>query len=149
MHRPLLLLSRIAIALPHEPLSAVGDQRAALSRLGKWGEWLKVRLPDPPSSSGQRGLQGFVAAWYVQTEPGLAPPMLLTAYPIKGTNLLERPAVSGRRVGQVAHNAPLTVHDDPARAEVLVGRYDEWLYVETPEGQRGWVAAWYVSMTPT
>jgi hypothetical protein len=64
-------------------------------------------------------------------------------------NMRERPAVSARLVQQLAHNTPLTVHDDPARAEVLVGRYDEWLYVETGDGERGWVAAWYVSTTAT
>ena len=61
----------------------------------------------------------------------------------------ERPAISGQLVGQPAHNTPLTVHDDPERARARVGRYDEWLYVETPQGLRGWVAAWYVSQAPT
>ena len=141
--------SRIAIALPHEPLAVVGDPRAALSRLGQWGEWLQVRLPASSSSSGQGGSKGYVAAWYVQTDPGPAPPTLLTVYPIEDMNMRERPAISGQFVGQPAHNTPLTVHDDPARARALVGRYDEWLYVETPEGLQGWVAAWYVSKTPT
>jgi len=61
----------------------------------------------------------------------------------------ERPTVKARLIGRPAHNTPLTVHDAPERARVLIGRYDEWLYVETAEGQRGWVAAWYVSTTPT
>ena len=61
----------------------------------------------------------------------------------------ERPTVKAGLIGRLAHNVPLTVHDDPERARVLVGRYDEWLYVETAEGQRGWVAAWYVSTMPT
>ena len=60
----------------------------------------------------------------------------------------ERPTVKANLIERLAHNAPLTIHDDPERARVLVGRYDEWLYVETAEGQRGWVAAWYVSTTP-
>jgi uncharacterized protein YgiM (DUF1202 family) len=157
--------SRIAIALPHEPLAVIGDPRAALSRLGQWGEWLQVRLPDPSASSGQApsasqrgelvepsgqdGSKGYVAAWYVQTDPGPAPPTLLTVYPIEDMNMRERPAISGQLVGQPAHNTPLMVHDDPERARALVGRYDEWLYVETPEGLRGWVAAWYVSKAPT
>ncbi len=148
--------SRIAIALPHEPLAVIGDQEAALTVLGDRGEWLQVRLPDPspaPSTgsrrgSEQRGLKGYVAAWYVQTEPGPAPDTLLTVYPTEDMNMRERPAVSGRLIGRLAQNAPLTVHDDPERARPLVGRYDEWLYVETEEGQRGWVAAWYVRIQP-
>jgi hypothetical protein len=146
---PSLDTSRMAIALPHEPLSAIGDQRAALSRLGQWGEWLQVRLPDPVPGSGQRGPKGYVAAWYVQMEPGPAPETPLIVYPSQDMTMRERPTVRARRVGQPAQGTPLTVHDDPERARALVGRYDEWLYVETPEGQRGWVAAWYVSTAPT
>jgi len=91
------------------------------------------------------GVKGYVAAWYVQLNPGPAPGALLTVYPIQDMNMRERPMIQARRVGRPAHNTPLTVHDDPERARALVGRYDDWLYVETPEGGRGWVAAWYVS----
>jgi uncharacterized protein YgiM (DUF1202 family) len=132
--------SRIAIALPHEPLMAVGDRAAAAERLGDRGEWLQVRLPD--------GSRGYVAAWYLQTEAGPEPEALLIVYPTEDMNMRERPTVQAKRIGRPAHNAPLTVHDDLERARVLVGRYDEWLYVETEEHQRGWVAAWYVSTTP-
>ena len=134
---PSLNTSRVAIALPHEPLTALGDERAALSRLGRQGEWLLVRLPDES--------KGYVAAWYVGIEAGPVPTEQLTVYPIQDMNMRQRPTVASRRVQQVERDAPLTVHDDPERARVLVGRYDEWLYVETEEGQRGWVAAWYVS----
>jgi len=74
---------------------------------------------------------------------------MLTVYPTQDMNMRERPAVTSRRVGQLMYNAPLTVHDVPERARALVGRFDEWLYVQTAQGQRGWVAAWYVSTTPT
>jgi len=141
--------SRIAIALPHEPLTVMGDREAALAMLGDRGAWLQVRLPDPSTGSGQRGVKGHVAAWYVQTKPGPAPQTPLTVYPTEDMNMRERPTVKARIIGRPTHNAPLTVHDDPERARVLMGRYDEWLYVETAEGQRGWVAAWYVSTTPT
>ena len=133
--------SRVAIALPQEPLTVVDDRNAALSRLGTRGEWLQVRLSDDT--------QGYVAAWYVQTEPGPALETLLTVYPTEDVNMRERPTVRARRTGQPTHNTPLTVLDAPERARVLVGRYDEWLYVGTPDGQRGWVAAWYVSTVPT
>jgi N-acetylmuramoyl-L-alanine amidase len=131
--------SRIAIALPHEPLEVVDEQRAALSRLGKYREWLQVRLPD--------GSTGHVAAWYVHRNPGRAPRSLVTVYPLANLNLRQRPTVRATRIGQALQGTPLTIHDDRERAEALAGRRDEWLYVETPEGQRGWVAAWYVSLT--
>ena len=140
---------RVAIALPHEPLTVVGDPQAALSRLGQLGEWLEVRMPDPAAGSGQKGRKGYVAAWYAQTEPGPEPETSLTVYPIRDTELRERPTVKARRIGRPTHNTPLVVHDDPERAQALVGRYDEWLYVETPQGRRGWMAAWYLSQAPT
>ena len=136
--------SRVAIALPHEPLTVIGDPQAALSRLGRLGEWLHVRLPDRQGES-----EGYVAAWYVRTEPGPAPDTLLTVYPITDVNMRERPTVKARRIGQISYNAPLAVHDDPERAQALTGRSDEWLYVETPDGRWGWVAAWYVSKAPS
>jgi len=133
--------SRVAIALPHDPLMVVGDWHAALAKVGDRGEWLQVCLPN--------GHRGYVAAWYVRLDPAPAPESLLTVYPTEDMNLRERPTVQARRVGRPAHNTPLTVHDDLERARVLVGRYDEWLYVETPEGEWGWVAAWYVSVDPS
>lgn len=132
--------SRIAIALPHEPLEVVGDRGAALAKLGDRGQWLRVCLPND--------LRGYVAAWYVQVDPGPAAGNPLTVYPTVDVNFRERPTVSANRIGRLARNTRLIVHDDPARARALVGRYDEWLYVEAPQGQWGWVAAWYVSASP-
>jgi uncharacterized protein YgiM (DUF1202 family) len=132
--------SRIAIALPHEPLEVVGDREAALAKLGDRGRWLRVCLPN--------GLRGYVAAWYMQVVPGPATENPLTVYPTVDMNFRERPTVSAKRIGRLARNTPLTVHDDPSRAQALVGRYDEWLYVKSPQGQWGWVAAWYVSTSP-
>jgi hypothetical protein len=133
--------SRVAIALPHEPLAILEDAQAALAALGDRGAWLRVRLP--------HGQRGYVAAWYVQAEPGLPPHAPFTVYPREDMNFRERPTVRAERIGRLARNTPLAVHDDRDRAQALVGRYDEWLYVEDPEGQRGWVAAWYVSPSPT
>jgi uncharacterized protein YgiM (DUF1202 family) len=132
--------SRIAIALPHEPLEVTGDRGAALIKLGDRGQWLRVRLPND--------LRGYVAAWYVQTDPGPAPGNLLTVYPTVDMNFRERPTVRADRIGRLARNTPLTVHDAPARARALVGRYDEWLYVKSLQDGWGWVAAWYVSTAP-
>ncbi len=132
--------SRIAIALPHEPLEVIGDREAALVKLGDRGQWLRVLLPN--------GTRGYVAAWYVQTDPGPAPGNLLTVYPTADMNFRERPTVLANRIGRLARNTPLSVHDAPARAQALVGRYDEWLYVQASQEQWGWVAAWYVSTAP-
>jgi len=133
--------SRIAVALPHEPLAVFGERDAMLARVGDRGRWLRVCLPN--------GLRGYVAAWYVQTTPGPEPEALLTVYPTVDMNMRQRPTTKAAKIGRPAHNTPLTALHDPAYAQALVGRYDEWLYVETEEGQRGWVAAWYVSTIET
>jgi len=130
--------SRIAIALPDEPLTVIGERGEALAALGDRGKWLQVLLP--------YGLKGHVAAWYVQTQPGPALQSLLAVYPTEDMNMRERPAIGGRLVARLAQHTSLTVHDDPPRARVLVGRYDEWLYVQAAGGQWGWVAAWYVQL---
>jgi len=70
---------------------------------------------------------------------------LLTVYPLWDVDMRQRPTVRTRRIGQVARDTALTVHDDPRRAQALVGRQDEWLYVAMPGGQRGWVPAWSVT----
>lgn len=131
--------SRTAIALPHEPLTVIDAQETALAKVGNWGEWLRVRLPD--------GSEGHVAAWYVQTQPGPAPENTLTVFPTENMNMRGGPSIENQIVGRLAHNAPLTAHDDPNRARRLVGDYGEWLYVETEDGQRGWAAAWYLTDT--
>ncbi|MEE8392342.1 MAG: SH3 domain-containing protein [Anaerolineae bacterium] len=138
VHRGLSLdTNRVAIVLPHEALTTLGDPRAALSRLGQKGEWLEVRLPDES--------KGYIPAWLAQTEAGFEPALLLTVSPLVDIEMFRWPSVSAKRFGQLARGTSLTVHDDLERAEVLVGRYDEWLYVATEEGERGWVPAWYVS----
>ena len=104
--------SRVAIALPHEPLTVAGDAQAALASVGDRGSWLQVRPPNGP--------RGYVAAWYVQTEPGPAPETSLTVYPTEDMNMRERPTTSANPpIGRPAQGTPLSVHDDPERARAL------------------------------
>jgi hypothetical protein len=131
---------RVAIALPNDPLTVVGDADAARAMIGDRGAWLRVSLPD--------GSKGYAAAWYLQTDPGPEPEPLLTVAPTEDMNMRENPTTRARIIGRAMQDSPLEVHDDPQRAASLVGRYGEWLYVETDEGQRGWVAAWYVKVQP-
>ncbi len=44
---------------------------------------------------------------------------------------------------------PLNVIEDKAAALAKLGQGNEWIYVRDPNGQQGYVAAWYVEATPT
>jgi len=137
---PALGAARTAVALPDEALTVIGDPEVAKANIGDRGDWLNVRLAD--------GSENYVAAWYVQLKPGAAVESI-TVYPTEDMNMRNRPDTSGDLVQRVVHNAPLKVHDSAERAQPLVGQHGEWLYVETKDGQRGWVAAWYVSTATT
>ncbi|MCP4536425.1 MAG: M23 family metallopeptidase [Chloroflexi bacterium] len=132
--------ARIAVALPDEALVVIGDLEEAKANIGDRGDWLQVRLAD--------GSESYVAAWYVQIQPGAAVESL-TVYPTEDMNMRNRPDTSGDLVTRVPHNSPLKIHDGVDRAKPLVGQHGEWLYVETKDGKRGWVAAWYVSTSTT
>jgi len=132
--------SRIAIVLPHEPLSAIGDPRKTGASIGDRGLWLHVIIPSDD--------RGYVPAWQMQSQPGLQPRALFTVYATEDLYLRIGPTLNEDFHGHVSQAKPLDVVDDPERAQILVGRHDEWLYVETLDGQRGWIPAWCVSVSP-
>jgi len=132
---------RVAVVLPHEALSPVGDPAEIARQVGDRGQWLEVIVPSED--------RGYVPAWQLKGEPGLPPRALYTAYAAHELNVSRRPVVGSESTGQVAQNAPLDVFDDADRARAMLGRFDEWLYIETVEGQRGWVPASYLSASLT
>lgn len=134
------LLKAGTLLTPLEPTETV------LRKLGVVGQWLHVRT--------ESGETGYVAAWYVERVAGQAPPAQndqpLTVYvsslASRGLRIRSGPSTSTAVVGVLMPHTALTVLDPPTADLALakVGRYGQWLKVRTPEGQEGYVAAWYV-----
>ena len=71
---------------------------------------------------------------------------LLQVYPWMNLYLHAQPAKNSPKITQVKRKALLTVIDDPAKAREKIGQKGQWLYVESPSGDRGWVPAWVLSI---
>lgn len=126
----------------------------AYPKIGAANTWLPVRDPE--------GVSGYVAAWYVARQPQEeppAPPPPPTSPPNTGelqvrttiANLALRTEPQIRPDTLVAYlpqHTLLEVLEDPAEASPKVGAYGKWLHVQTPDGQSGYVAAWYVEYLP-
>jgi murein DD-endopeptidase MepM/ murein hydrolase activator NlpD len=144
--RPTTEANRLTIVSPDDALTVLGDADRARVKIGREGQWLNVRAPS--------GHVGYVAAWFVRAEGSAAPPaapltelLTLTVFPTADLNLRAGPTTNAPRVGGAFFNQPLTViEDDPLKAQAKLGEQEQWLYVETETGERGWVAAWFLSL---
>jgi uncharacterized protein YgiM (DUF1202 family) len=138
--------NRLTIVSPDDALTVLGDAARARTKIGQQNKWLNVKAPS--------GHAGYVAAWYVYAgDTATTPPpspgafLTLTVYPTADLNLRAQPSINSPRVGGAHYNKPLTViEDDLAQARSEVGREGQWIYVQTEEGERGWAAAWYLSL---
>lgn len=143
--RPSTDANRLTIISQDDALTVLGDEDKARAKIGQEGQWLNVKAPS--------GHVGYVAAWYVRAEGVAAPPappsafLTLTVYPSADLNLRAQPSTNSPRVGGAYFNKPLTVmEDDVTQARDKVGQEGQWLHVQTEEGERGWAAAWYLSL---
>ncbi len=144
--RPSTDSNRLTTVSPDDPLQVLGNADSARVKIGQQGEWLQVKAPS--------GHVGYVAAWFLRTEdtpPPSSPPMsvflALTVYPTADLNLRAQPTTNSPRIGGADFNTALTVlDDDPVAARAKVGQDGQWLFVQTEGGERGWAAAWYLSL---
>jgi murein DD-endopeptidase MepM/ murein hydrolase activator NlpD len=145
--RPSTTASRLTTVSPDDDLQVLGDATSARARIGQHGEWLNVKAPT--------GHAGYVAAWFVRARetapistPSPSVPTTFTVYVTAGLNLRAQPSINSPRVGGAFFNKPLKVlEDDPVAARAKVGQEGQWLFVETEDNQRGWAAAWFLSLT--
>ncbi|MFZ6027601.1 MAG: SH3 domain-containing protein [Chloroflexota bacterium] len=116
------------------------------SKVGVNNQWLKVKDP--------QGTEGYVAAWYVVLAGNPNPPPKTTPPPDSGplvvrtttedVALRSQPVVSDTTlVRRLALDTRLTVLE--AGAESKIGVVNQWLKVKDPQGNEGYVAAWYVT----
>lgn len=118
-------------------------------RLGKKGEWIKVKDIE--------GRSGYVAAWYITVvdDQGFgvqggspptpsAPKKLIVKTSAQGLSLRTAPRVADDTfIAYLPFGTQLQVID-AGDAEAKIGQYGEWLEVQTLNGRAGYVAAWYV-----
>jgi len=138
--------NRLTIVSPDDALAVLGDAARARTKIGQQDKWLNVKAPS--------GHAGYVAAWYVRAGDAATTPapstgafLTLTVYPSADLNLRAQPSANSPRVGGASYNEPLTViEDDLAQARSEVGQEGQWIYVQTEEGERGWAAAWYLTL---
>ena len=108
-------------AAPAESASLVARlPRYTVVRIeGASGSWYRARLPD--------GAIGWIAARFAEQ----ARRPLRTERLVAGTTVRARPL----------HGAPPMEQVDRQTGVPVLGRFAEYLYVQTPEGRTGWVAA--------
>ncbi len=119
-----------------DPLTVLGDANNAQAKIGKQGEWLQVQT--------EKGVRGFVAAWLVHATGQPLPLSDLVLFPLNTLNVRARPAIDANILTVVTTSDALTVLGDKVLARTRIGQKDQWIDVSTPQGHRGFVAAWLV-----
>ena len=135
----------VAIEKAGTALTVLEPAEKARPKIGKEGKWIHVSDP--------KRLQGYVAANYVesQREPAPAAPIpeptsdLLTVYvnesAAAGLRMRSGPQIGTETLKILQPKTALTVLEGD---ESMVGAFQKWLKVRDPEGDEGYVAAWYV-----
>jgi len=133
-------------------LTVLEPAGTAQPKIGAQGQWLNVR--DGSSRTG------YVAAWYVELNPGgsLPPPpqpppgttpgvltVSVSSQASAGLRLRDKPDVNGNTVKVLMPGTLLTVLEPADVAKAKIGVNGQWLNVKEPGGQTGYVAAWYVN----
>jgi hypothetical protein len=124
---------------------------AAQAKIGVDGQWINVQDPV--------GNRGYVAAWFVQGQPGTHPAPAPTPAPgtqlvvivsaaadPTGLRLRDQPSLSGNVLATESAGTQLTVLETAASAGPKIGAQDQWLNVQDGKGLKGYVAAWYVQL---
>jgi hypothetical protein len=126
-------------------MNVLGDKEQALAAIGQMDRWLNVETTTK--------LSGHVAAWMVSLVggdgqgDGTGAPAL-TVFPTADVNLRVQASVNSPRVSGAFRNEALQVMDDNLdEARGKIGKQDAWLYTQKKNGQRGWVAAQFLSAT--
>jgi hypothetical protein len=160
----------IAVETPGILLYCLEPSAVAQPKIGVINQWLQVRDPG--------GLEGFVAAWYVDQVGNATPAPLPTPTPSPvsepvpvpapapqaapgplsvlvcqsigsvGLRLRDQPATNSRTLGILSAGTELTSLEPADQALPKVGQVNQWLNVRTSSGLTGFVAAWFVENKP-
>lgn len=131
--------AKTALVPSGEALIVLGDAAKVKDLIGKQGQWLFVQTAS--------GAIGNVPAGMVSSSMQVFPPSSLVVYPIDLVNLRSGPSTAFALLGSLDANQALTVLGDEGLARAKLGRMNEWLMVQTADGQKAFVAAWLVHLT--
>lgn len=127
-------------------LGVLEDADQGRSKVGQNNQWLWIRTPDNTT--------GYVAAWYVQlTAP--TPPTPITVFfvvvasPDTPLKLRSGPGTQYGFLAEMIHGTLLKALETEAVVKQKVGKQGQWLNVQAPNGQTGYVAAWYTQLQTT
>ena len=137
------LIKRLSMT---EKLTVVEDPALAITKIGKQGQWIKVR--------DTAGSEGYVAAWYVKVSAASPTPATTTTTvstaPLKVKTSVDQVALRNQPVvndisliKRYPLNTELTVTE--SNAEAKIGKNDQWIKVKDAQGAEGYIAAWYVT----
>jgi uncharacterized protein YraI len=144
--RPLAQANTLAVVTPDDRLAVFGDKEQVLKNIGQADRWLNVRGPG--------GIIGFVLADQVKAANGVQPPpsqppVGLQVFATADLNIRAQPSPNSPRLSGAGRGQALQVIEtDLDAARLKIGKSNQWLFVETAQGQRGWAAAWFLSGTP-
>lgn len=125
-------------------LGVLEDAEQARGKIGQNNQWLWIRMDD--------GKVGYVAAWYVQlaAAPTPTPPPTVFFVVVDSPNitlkLRGRPGTQHTLLAELAHGTLLKALEPEAVVRQKVGVQGQWLNVQSPAGQTGFVAAWYTQL---
>jgi len=137
----------VAVEKAGTVLTALEPADKARSKVGKKGKWIHVSDP--------KRLQGYVAADYVELGVGTildepVPPPEPVAEPLTvyvssaasaGLRMREEPNTNSSTLAILPPGSELKVLGGTAK---MIGVYGKWLKVRDPQGDEGYVAAWYL-----
>jgi len=140
--------------MPGVRLNVIEEETGALAKIGKQGEWIRVRDPN--------GHQGYVAAWYVEAVPSDAPsPMpvpppaseprkfqvvVLGSVGLLGLAVRAAPSRGAAKINVEKAGARLTVLEPASTGLPKIGVEGQWLAIKATNNKRGYVAAQYIHL---
>lgn len=121
-------------------LQVLEDPSIAHDKVGKIGQWLRVRLePEGPD--------GWIAAWYVTSHPPTHEKPALTHVRADSPADLElhaAPRADAPVIWRVPRGTVLELLETGPEVESRIGRIGEWVLVRTPSLHEGYVEAGFL-----
>ncbi len=137
----------VGLVHPGDKLGALERKEDVLAKLGRSGQWIKVRIPT--------GDEGYVAAWlselYTGPQPHDPDPDKLYVTPVvaRGVKVISGAAENFKTLTTVPLGEMVEVLDPEDEALPKIGEKNTWLKVRTARGINGWLSGEFIERVPT